>query len=349
MNNTSYRHTFTILVVLLATLLLASCAGQTTPIPPTQPANTPTSVVTIAATWTWTPMPEQTAAPETQTPTTVEAHTPTAVETHTPTPAVAAAAWVNGQPILLSEYETQVDQAVSVLGQQQSFDPNTAEGNAALLQLRRQILDALTDQALIEQAAVREGISISEVQAEEEMARLVGENVTQFEDWLQANGLTRETFKVQLQRQLLSAAFQEHMAGSLPSAVEQVHARHILVMSEAKAMDILLMLRSGDSFATLAKQYSQDQASSNLGGDLGFFPRNVLPVEIEAVAFALAPGQISGIVKTDFGYHIIEVLDKDPSREVPEEMLATWRQNNFLQWLEAQRSVAKIEYIIPME
>ncbi len=282
-------------------------------------------------------MPEQTAAPETQTPTTVK--------THTPTPAVAAAAWVNGQPILLSEYKAQVDQAVSVLGQQQSFDPNTAEGNAALLQLRRQILDALIDQALIEQAAVREGISISGAQAEEEMARLVGENVTQFEDWLQANGLTHETFKVQLQRQLLSAAFQEHRASSLPSAVEQVHARHILVMSEAKAMDVLLKLRSGESFATLAKQYSQDQASSNLGGDLGFFPRNVMPVEIEAVAFALAPGQVSGIVKTDFGYHIIEVVDKDPSREVPEEMLATWRQNNFLQWLEAHRSVAKIEYV----
>jgi len=341
MNNTSYHHTFTILVVLLATLLLASCTGQTTRVVPTLPANTPTSVVTVAVTSTWTPTPEQTAAPET--------HTPTTVEAHTPTPAVAAAAWVNGQPILLSEYQTQVDQAVSVLGQQQSFDPNTAEGNAALLQLRRQILDALIDQALIEQAAVREGISISGAQAEEEMARLVGENVTQLEDWLQANGLTRETFKVQLQRQLLSAAFQEHMASSLPSAVEQVHARHILVMSEAEAMDLLLKLRSGESFATLAKQYSQDQASSDLGGDLGFFPRNVMPVEIEAVAFALAPGQVSGIVKTDFGYHIIDVVEKDPSREVPEEMLATWRQHNFLQWLEAQRSVAKIEYIILTE
>jgi len=349
MNNTGYRHTFTTLVVLLATLWLASCAGQTTPIPPTLPANTPTSVVTVAATWTRTTMPEQTAVPETQTPTAVETHTPTAVETHTPTPAVAAAAWVNGQPILLPEYEAQVEQAISVLGQQQSFDPNTVEGKAALLQLRRQILDALIDQALIEQAAAREGISISGAQAEEEMARLVGENVTQFEDWLQANSLTREAFMAQLQRQLLSAAFQEHMASSLPSAVEQVHARHILVMSEAKAMDILLKLRSGESFATLAKQYSQDQASSDLGGDLGFFPRNVMPLEIEAVAFALAPGQVSGIVKTDFGYHIIEVVEKAPSREVPEEMLATWRQNNFLQWLEAQRSVAKIEYVIPME
>jgi parvulin-like peptidyl-prolyl isomerase len=256
---------------------------------------------------------------------------------------------VNGQAIAAQEYEDQVSQAVAVLSPQQNLDPNTEEGQAALLQLRRQILDALIEQALIEQAAIGEGISVSEQQVEEEMARLIGENVTQFEEWLQANGLSRETFKVQLQRQLLSAAFQEHLVGSLALAVEQVHARHILVMSEAEAMDILLRLRSGESFATLARQYSQDKATSELGGDLGFFPRNVMPAEIEAVAFALAPGQISGIVQTDFGYHIVEVVEKDAARDVPEEMLATWRQNLFLQWLDAQRSVAKIEYLVPVE
>jgi parvulin-like peptidyl-prolyl isomerase len=267
----------------------------------------------------------------------------------TPTDVVAAAALVNGQAIPVQEHEDQVSQAVAVLSESQNLDPQTEEGQAALLQLRRQILESLIEQALIEQAATREGISVSEQQVEEEMARLIGDNISQFEEWLTANGLSRETFKVQLQRQLLSAAFQEHLVGSLPLAVEQVHARHILVMSEAEAMDMLLRLRSGENFGTLAKQYSQDKASSDLGGDLGFFPRNVMPSELEAVAFALAPGQISGIVQTDFGYHIVEVVEKDPAREVPEEMLATWRQNHFLQWLDAQRSVAKVEYLISIE
>jgi parvulin-like peptidyl-prolyl isomerase len=114
-------------------------------------------------------------------------------------------------------------------------------------------------------------------------------------------------------------------------------------------MDLLVKLRAGQGFATLAKQYSQDKGSSDIGGDLGFFPRSVMPIEIEAVAFALSPGQTSGVVKTDFGYHIVEVVEKDPARQVPDEMLPTWRQNTFLRWLEAERLAAQIEYLIPME
>jgi parvulin-like peptidyl-prolyl isomerase len=345
-NNTNRRRQLLVtLVVSTLIALVVSCGTPAAPTPTAVPANTPVGAPTAAA--SRTPLPQQTIAPEMLTPT-VELATPTLAPS-TLTPVVAAAALVNGQAIPAQEHEDQVSQALAVLSETQNLDPDTEEGKAALLQLRRQILDSLIEQALIEQAATREGISISEQQVEEEMARLVGENVTEFEEWLGANGLTREAFKVQLQRQLLSAAFQEHLVGSLPLAVEQVHARHILLMSEAEAMDILLRLRSGEDFGTLAKQYSQDKASSELGGDLGFFPRNVMPAELEAVAFALAPGQISGIVQTDFGYHIVEVVEKDPAREVPEEMLATWRQNHFLQWLEAQRSVAKIEYLIPME
>jgi foldase protein PrsA len=142
---------------------------------------------------------------------------------------------------------------------------------------------------------------------------------------------------------------QEHLLGAEAPTVEQVHTRHILVATEAEAVDLLLRLRAGESFAALAKEYSQDQASSGNGGDLGFFPRNVMPLAIEAVAFGLAPGQISGIVQTDFGYHIIEILEKDSARKVPEDMMATWRQNSFLQWLRAERSVATIKYFIPLE
>jgi parvulin-like peptidyl-prolyl isomerase len=142
----------------------------------------------------------------------------------------------------------------------------------------------------------------------------------------------------------LSAALQEYVVGSMPTTVEQARVRHILLANEADAMNVLLQLRSGGDFAALAKQHSQDNASGDMGGDLGFFPRGVMPVEIEAVAFALDPGQTSGIVKTDFGYHIIQVVERDSARPVPDEMIATWRQQSFLRWLEAQKSVAKIQY-----
>lgn len=338
MSNMKDRGVLTMVPVLALAILAISCSSQNTPTPLPPSLDTATPAATVAA--TWTPVPQQTVLPAADTPT---------AEPNEATPAVDAAALVNGEPVPMEEYEAQVGQAIAALGQQYSFDPNTEEGKAALLQVRSQILDSLIDQALIEQAAIREGIAISDEKVEEEMARLIGDDVARFEEWLEANNLTRDSFKEQLGQQLLSAAVQERVIGSLATVVEQVHARHILLSSEAEAMDVLLKLRSGGSFSALAKQFSQDQASKETGGDLGFFPRAVMPAEIEAVAFGLAPGQISGLVKTDFGYHIVEIVEKDPSREVPEEMLPTWQQNHFLLWLDAHRRAAKIRYLVPIE
>lgn len=346
MNNAHHSNALIALFVLILAMLVLSCSSPATPTPAPPPLpDTPTSVPTVVE----TSLPSEQPTVTVEIPTaTLETHAPTA-QISTPTLAVAAAALVNGQPIVLEEYEAQVALAMDALSQQQSFDPNTEEGRAAIVQLRLQMLDAMIDQALIEQTAARNGISVSEEHVEAEMTRLIGEDAAKFEEWLKANGLTRDSFKAQLQQQLLSAAFQEYVVGSAPPVVEQAHARHILVMSEAEAMDLLVKLRAGQGFATLAKQYSQDKGSSDIGGDLGFFPRSVMPIEIEAVAFALSPGQTSGVVKTDFGYHIVEVVEKDPARQVPDEMLPTWRQNTFLRWLEAERLAAQIEYLIPME
>lgn len=330
------------IVTLLLGILLAACAKGATPITvaPTSPAYTPISTPVTEA----TPARGQTATLVPRTPTTTSTQ-PTA----TPAQITAAAAIVNGQPIPLQEYEAQVAMALNALSQQNS-KPQTEEEKAALvLQLRRQILDALIDQVLIEQAAAREGIAISEEQVEAEMARLIGDDTAKFEEWLQANGMTRDSFKAQLKQQLLSATFQEHVINAQSPVVEQVHARHILLLNEEEAMEVFLKLRAGESFAALAKQYSRDQSTKDNGGDLGFFPRGIMPPEIEAVAFGLSPGQTSGIVKTSFGYHIVEVVEKDPARKVSDEMLPTWQQKKFLQWLAEQRALAKIQYLIPLE
>jgi len=258
-------------------------------------------------------------------------------------------ALVNGQAIFLQDFEAQVSQAIDYLKQQQGFDPESPEGQAAVAQVRQQVLSWMIDQMVIEQAAARKGVAVSEDNVEQEIVRLIGDDAAKFEEWLRAYGLTREGFQVQLKRELLGAALQEHIVGALPTTVEQARARHILLPTEADAMSILLKLRAGEDFGALARQNSLDKASSEADGDLGFFPRGVMPVEIEAVAFALDPGQISGIVKTDFGYHIIQVVERDPARKVPDEMMATWRQQAFLRWLEAEKSVAKIHILIPVQ
>ena len=102
------------------------------------------------------------------------------------------------------------------------------------------------------------------------------------------------------------------------STPAQVRASHILLKTEGKddaavkkqAEDILAKLKAGGDFAELAKKYSQDEGSAVKGGDLDFFPKGQMVPEFDKVAFELEPGQLSDLVKSQFGYHIIKVTDK---------------------------------------
>jgi peptidyl-prolyl cis-trans isomerase D len=104
------------------------------------------------------------------------------------------------------------------------------------------------------------------------------------------------------------------------STPEQVRASHILLKTEgkddaavkAKAEDILKQAKSGADFAALAKKYSEDEGSAPKGGDLDYFGRGRMVPEFDTAVFALEPGQVSDLVKSQFGYHIIKLTDKKP-------------------------------------
>lgn len=85
----------------------------------------------------------------------------------------------------------------------------------------------------------------------------------------------------------------------------QIRCAHILVEKESLAKEILEKIKKGDSFAKLAEQYSID-GSRRRGGDLGFFGKGMMVKEFETAAFALNKGDVSGVVRTQFGYHIIK-------------------------------------------
>ena len=107
---------------------------------------------------------------------------------------------------------------------------------------------------------------------------------------------------------------------------EQVHARHILIsiktpeapsddaldkpQARAKAGELLKRIRAGEDFGSLAKEFSKDPGSKENGGDLGWFGRGRMVPEFEKAAFALQPGQVSDIVESQFGFHIIKVDER---------------------------------------
>jgi peptidyl-prolyl cis-trans isomerase C len=106
---------------------------------------------------------------------------------------------------------------------------------------------------------------------------------------------------------------------------EQVHARHILVKVDPKAdatqkaaarkkiEDIQKQLKNGEDFSELAKKAS-DCPSNAKGGDVGYFGRGQMVKPFEDAAFSLKPGEVSGIVETEFGLHLIKVMDKKPEK-----------------------------------
>ncbi|HEY3045126.1 MAG TPA: peptidyl-prolyl cis-trans isomerase [Vicinamibacterales bacterium] len=105
------------------------------------------------------------------------------------------------------------------------------------------------------------------------------------------------------------------------STPEQVRASHILLRTEgkddavvkAKAEDVLKQARSGADFAALAKKYSEDEGSAKNGGDLDYFGKGKMVPEFDQVVFTMQPGEVSPLVKTQFGYHIIKLVDKKPA------------------------------------
>jgi len=143
---------------------------------------------------------------------------------------------------------------------------------------------------------------------------------------------------------------------------ERVHAEHILLKTagkppaddakiKAQAEDILKQLRAGGDFAALAKKYSEDNGeggSAEKGGDLGWIERGQTLPEFERAAFTLKPGETSGLVKTEVGYHIIRVLAHEdahvtPFDQVKTQLAATWkndRVNDIMQQISDQAATA---------
>jgi len=157
-------------------------------------------------------------------------------------------------------------------------------------------------------------------------------------------GITEGDLRTELERGLLqdkvsAAVGQDQVAAAQP----QVHARQIVVSTPEQANDLLNQLQNGADFATLGSQNSTDAATKANGGDMGWFPKGVQTKPVEDAVFALQPGQLSAVIQDTAGYHILQQLEYDPSRPIPESQLTTQRNKAFSDWLSQQRSGAAVK------
>ncbi len=148
----------------------------------------------------------------------------------------------------------------------------------------------------------------------------------------------RNIFRDLLYRQ----KFLEDLAKQVSRVEEQVWVRHILVTDEETAKEVLERLQKGEDWSLLAMNYSEDRGSAEQGGDLGWIARGDTVPEFEAMAFSLDVGEISGLVRTPYGWHIIQVLGKEP-RPLTEEQYQRRLQEAVSAWLQEARAKAKIE------
>jgi parvulin-like peptidyl-prolyl isomerase len=300
---------------------------------------TPKPVGTVATTPTPASTPEKTVpAPQPVPPPTAGTAAPSIV------------AEVNGVPIerdaLTQGTQTIISQYANVYQQMgQDFESMLAgaAGYSLRLGIEAQALERLVFGSIADAEVKTRGLVVTDEE-------LNAEFTTQYEKFLAAQGLTEETLRsvlaaqnmtlesfkeggrTSIREQLLMMKLQAAVAGPVELTAEeiqtyweanranydtpeQVRASHILVKTEDEAKAILAELEAGKDFATLAREKSTDTASAKQDGDLGWFGTGTMVAEFEAAAFSLAVGQRSGIVPTQYGFHIILVTDKKASAQ----------------------------------
>ena len=246
---------------------------------------------------------------------------------------------VNGAVISRSEF----DRAVT-FAKQRALQMGKPLDDA---QLKERVLKQLVGSALLYQESKKEGIKVDEKAVDERLNQWKKRfpNEEAYKKALSKSNISEPQMKVDIKRGLtierfivkrfvdnttipekeIKAYYESH--SNLFKQPEQVRASHILIKVDPKAKesekeDALKKIKEvqekqkkGADFAKLAKEYSQGPSNAK-GGDLGYFKRGQMVPAFEEVAFKLKPGEVSDIVETRFGYHLIKVVDKKPESTV---------------------------------
>ena len=251
-------------------------------------------------------------------------------------------ALVNGTAITQTEFDREL------MAASRQFLHNGKQLNPEqLVEFKKQVLESLIGQELILQECSKKGTKIEDKTIDEELAKMKKKypNEEAFNTALKNANLSEDKLKSDLRKKMV---IQKYIDDEIALSVnisdkeiksfydshpesftkpEQVRARHILIKCDPKAgktqkeearkklAAVQARLKKGEDFAELAKKFSEGPSKSQ-GGDLGLFRKGQMVKPFEEVAFSLPVGQVSGIVETQFGYHLIKVEEKIPESQI---------------------------------
>jgi peptidyl-prolyl cis-trans isomerase C len=255
-----------------------------------------------------------------------------------PTPTLEPmAAIVNGEGITIAEYQAELDRYILAANDTGASAPVGVEP-------RSLILDELINENLLSQAAYQSGYQIDETEIDTRLTRLADHlgGSQALQDWQNRHGYSDTSLRQSLRKSIAAAWMRDRILADVPLQAQQVHARQILLSDEQTALTIKAQLDAGMDFTELAYQYD-----SVTGGDLGWFPLGYLNFpEVETVAFSLEQGQYSNPVSSSIGWHLILVIEKDPSRELSPDSLLSLQHQALSLWLTQRRSESTIDILI---
>jgi peptidyl-prolyl cis-trans isomerase C len=272
---------------------------------------------------------------------------------------------VNGTVIKQAEFDSEMSRVLERL-QRTGRIPNDLERS----QIKKQVLENLIARELLYQESQKKGIKVDQKEIEEQITALKGRfpSEVEFKNALSTANLTEADLRFQFERDVAirkllddqiggkstvsekeSRAYYDSNLASFKKS-EQVRASHILIKvdpgaDEAKKAEartkiesLQAKLKNGEDFGALAKEYSEGPSGPK-GGDLGFFGRGQMVKPFEEAAFSMKPGQVSGMVETRFGYHLIMVAERTPESTLSYEEVKD-RLEQYLKQQKVQEAIA---------
>ncbi len=279
---------------------------------------------------------------------------------------------VDGARISKAEYEQQLLMTKRSYAQRFNVDFASAQGRQMENDLRTGLINQLVEREIIRSEARRRAISVPDAAVAAKIAEIKKgfKSEAEFQDRLKGNGIDQAGFERQVRdmvevEQVVSAITADAKVTDdevkryydqnrkMYDRPQEVRARHVLVKDEITAKLVQQKVKGGGDFAAIAREYSEDPGSKNDGGDLGYFGRGKMVKEFEDAAFTTPPGQLSPLVKTKFGWHLLKVEDRKAPRtqpfsevkdEIRENLASERRRAAFSQWLAKRKADVRVEY-----